>query len=87
MSKQIENIIKKLAIKYNLSEITVDRIITNQFKFVVKEIESQELNNIMLQHIGKFCMSNGKRYFTKLKMEKKIKRKLLKDANGTNNIK
>ncbi len=87
MSKQIDNIVKQLALKYNLSEIIVDRIITSQFKYTAKEIESGEFNNIMLQHIGKFCMKPGRRYFMKLKLKEKQDRQKLKDANGINGIK
>lgn len=87
MNKPIDDIIKQLAKKYNLSEIVIDRIITSQFKFTVKEIESGNLNNIMLQHLGKFCMTDGRRYYAKLKLQKKADKKKLKDANGVNSIK
>lgn len=85
MSKQIDNIAKQLSIKYNLTETIVDKIIDCQFKFLMKEMESGELNSVMLQHIGKWYIPITRKHYMKYKLIPKLKAK--KDANGTDSTK
>ncbi len=87
MNNKIDNIIKQLAIKYNLTEAVVDKIINIQFKFLVKEIESRELNPIMLQHIGKWYVPIRRKNFLKYKFIPKLENKEKTDVDGTDNTK
>jgi len=85
MNKQIDNLIKELAIKYNITESSVDRIINSQFRFLSNEMSSKECNPIMLTHIGKWYVPLEKKNFLKYKYVAVKKEK--KNVNGTNNTK
>ena len=83
-NKQIDLITKQLAVKYNLTEAVIDRIIYSQFKFLSEEMISGEMNPIMLQHIGKWYVPVEKKNYYKYGRGSIIKQK---NADGTNSIK
>lgn len=87
MNKQIDLIIKDLAKKYNLTEASVNRIIDSQFRFLRDEIESRQLNPIMLTHIGKWYVPTKKKNFLKYKYIPKLEAKEKQDANGIDSTK
>ena len=77
MSSVIDKLITDLALKYNLKESEIDKIVNSQFKFLMMEMQTGLLNTVKLPHFGKFYVSNKKKaYWT----EKRLNDKRAKDS-------
>lgn len=49
-----QKILTLLAIKYNLSEEVIERVIRSEFEFVRDTIEQGEFESVRLHHLGVF---------------------------------
>ena len=52
----MNDIIKQLAVRYNLSEELVNKIVRSQFEFVKDTMEVGELESVHLHYLGKFAI-------------------------------
>ena len=57
-SLSTKKIIHSLSLKYNISESIITELLEFPFRFLTKEIESLEFNNVRLLHLGKFAVSD-----------------------------
>jgi nucleoid DNA-binding protein len=64
--KEIHNLIRILAAKYNLTIKQTQEIVMSQFSYLKKEMSKGEVNNyptfknVLLKHLGTFYASEGK---------------------------
>ena len=71
MTKNKEEIIYALSIKYNLSIKKVTEIINYQFKYVAKIMAKGDFESIRLPYFGKFSVNKNRiKYITKFKNDK-----------------
>ena len=56
----MEEIVKKLAKKYNLTEFQVEHIVKTQFRFVKGVIEEGEFKSVRLKHLGLFTVKKNR---------------------------
>ena len=52
----MDNIIQQLAVKYDLSEDIVNKIVRSQFEFVKDTMEEGEFESVHLHYFGKFAI-------------------------------
>lgn len=52
----IDNIIKKLAAKYELDEDVIEKVIRSQFNFVASTMQEGEFQSVHLHYFGKFAV-------------------------------
>lgn len=52
----MDNTIQLLAVKYNLEEDIVNKIVRSQFEFVKDTMEEGEFESVHLHYFGKFCI-------------------------------
>jgi nucleoid DNA-binding protein len=72
MTKNKDEIIYKLATKYNLPISKVEEIVTFQFKFVTNIMKQGNFDPIRLPYFGKFSAKKERiKYINKLKNETK----------------
>ena len=72
MVKNKEELIYKLATKYNLPISKVDKIVTFQFKFVKDTIKDGGFDVVRLPYFGKFSAKKERiKHITRLKDETK----------------
>ncbi len=51
-----QKIISLLAIKYNLDEEVIEKVIRSEFNFVSSSMEIGNFDSVHLHHLGKFCV-------------------------------
>ena len=56
----MDEIIKKLSKKYNLSLVEVEQIVTSQFRFIKRTIEDGDFKNVRLKHLGLFTVKKNR---------------------------
>jgi nucleoid DNA-binding protein len=56
----VEEIIKKLASKYNISEFKTDLIVKAQFGLLKEAVESGEFKSVRLKHLGIFTVKKNR---------------------------
>lgn len=66
MAEIINDASRQLAVKYNLPEELIERVIRSQFEFIKDTMEKGEYESVHLHHFGKFCVK-PKRLETLLK--------------------
>ena len=66
-----EEIVKKLALKYNMTHKQVEEIVMYQYKFMLNTMQSGSFKPIMLTHIGKWYPSKKRKQYweSKLKLD------------------
>ena len=67
----MEQLIKKLAKKYNLSEFKMELIIKSQFGLLKNVIENGEFESARLKHLGMFTVKKNRfKYYKNGRREK-----------------
>jgi nucleoid DNA-binding protein len=61
MKKTQSEFIRELASKYNTTQIEMEQILNSVFRFTKTKMESGELKNIMVPHLGKFVVTQHAR--------------------------
>ena len=62
IEKEHEDILNKLAEKYDLPTYVVESIVKSQFKFVQEKIEEGECAKVRLHHFGVFKVKHKRLY-------------------------
>lgn len=52
----MDNIIKKLAAKYDMSEEIIEKAVRSQFNFVASTMQQGEFESVHLHYLGKFAV-------------------------------
>ncbi len=60
LQKQVIHLIKKLAVKYDLPDYVIEKILTSEFKAIKEWIRSGQFETIHLIHWGKYTPSKTK---------------------------
>jgi len=67
----VDQLIKKLAKKYNLSEFKIELIIKSQFGLLKKVIENGDFESSRLKHLGMFTVKKNRfKYYKNGKRQK-----------------
>ena len=78
LQKQVIQLIKEVAFKYNLPPYVVEKILTSEFKAIKEWIQSGNFETIHLTHWGKYTPSKNK-----LKRRDEKLREANKDTSNT----
>lgn len=52
----MDKLIRKIAIKFNLDEEVVEKMVRSEFNFVANTMQQGEFQSVMLHHLGKFAV-------------------------------
>ncbi len=65
-----DEIVRKLALKYNMTNKQVEDIVMHQYRFLLDTMQSGSFKPVMLAHIGKWYPSKKRKEYweTKLKL-------------------
>jgi nucleoid DNA-binding protein len=67
----MDEIIKKLAKKYDLSPFEVEHIVKSQFRFVKETMEAGDFKSVRLKHLGLFTVKKNRfKYYKDGRREK-----------------
>ncbi len=80
MNQLIDEVLTEMKLKHGMTKFELEKILDSQFKVLMDHIQSRDLREVNIKHLGKFKPTTFLIAYKNGKVHKKIKG----DTNGTN---